>query len=203
MTNLFTAPGAWSGGYFELSLEYPCAATADHLRAADALWKHETLQGCYLRRDREPGDQERVTPGAEGKLLGLASPPGSRPLPCAAYWIPGDDATTWLTLGIPMGALAWALHVGSAPFGPRRPEGWREPVSGWLRDVAGLVHAAAPFEMGLIGWETDDAGVSAARVRSIGIPEVLFHGLLVPEGGHLRWVPPNRGDQATLGPQGI
>src|SRR5688500_5359960 len=60
---LFTAPDAWHGGTFDLTLYLGCATpVARFLAAAEALWSHPSLDGCYLDTRREPAEQPRVTP---------------------------------------------------------------------------------------------------------------------------------------------
>ena len=69
MQAFFTAPDAWSGGYFELSLEFPALDAEAHSRAVNALWRHAALRGCYRSRDIEPDDQAIVAPSiAEAAL---------------------------------------------------------------------------------------------------------------------------------------
>src|SRR5690242_10116496 len=59
---LFTDHDAWCGGYYELALELGPRSDVGLRTALKALWGHRDLDGCFLDRNREPGDQDRVSP---------------------------------------------------------------------------------------------------------------------------------------------
>lgn len=62
MQGLFTSDDPWSGGFFELSMQFERLTPGLQFRAQAALWGHESLQGAYLRRDIDPSAQPRVEP---------------------------------------------------------------------------------------------------------------------------------------------
>jgi hypothetical protein len=63
----------------------------------------------------------------------------------------------------------------------------------WLRQVASTVHNHVPIDLGLVGWEPNDSGLSAAAIRTDGIPSALDDGILIPEGRQLGCYPPTLG----------
>ena len=83
---LFTASDVWTGGGYELFV--PAKSTKHSCFLLNALWTFPALDGCYLRRDCEPGTQPRVQPcedGIEQRLYGLATLPNLRVIPCTSY----------------------------------------------------------------------------------------------------------------------
>ena len=98
-----------------------------------------------------------------------------------------------------MGSLARAYPVGAFPFVDGTPLAWRDEVMAWLREIATVVHGQVPIQLGLLGWETDDSGLSAEGLRMEGIPTERYEGLLVPENADLRWIPPTHGASITVG----
>ena len=58
--NLFTADEVWKGGYYELFILPRTNSGKELCPLLKALWTFPSLEGCYLRRDREPATQPRV-----------------------------------------------------------------------------------------------------------------------------------------------
>jgi len=112
---------------------------------------------------------------------------------CIASALREDDGAgpDWLKLGFPMGALVRVLaDVGVYPYrgdrwDPTVP--WRRSLDDWLADVGRTVYAAAPFRLGLIGFEVggllpiDPAYLDPAAARPVG--------LLVPAADSLTYLP--------------
>jgi hypothetical protein len=86
LVKLFTNEEAWIGGFYELALEYGRSPDPQLINGLKAMWGLDVLEGCFLDRDREPNDQERLTfqPSLldHGHILGIASVPGDTRVAC-------------------------------------------------------------------------------------------------------------------------
>ena len=198
---LFTAPDAWSGGSYEVALEYgPLAPEA--IRAVVArIWAHPALEGCWLSHDVEPDRQPRVDPSdskvePDGWLRGVATFPNGERAPCGTYVV-HDESGAWVYFGVPLGSLGRGYPVGAFPFDDGSSLGWREEVDRWLLGVAEHVFAERPFALALVGW-TDDPETSAAEVARAGVPERRWTGIAVPTPEGLAWHPPTEGAPIRL-----
>lgn len=198
MPNLFTSPDAWHGGYYELALELHDPTSRTRRAALEALWAHPSLEGCYTSNGSAPASQRRWQPAMltprdlDGSLYGLATVGGHPPLPCHAIALPSVEGPAWLSVGIPLAALATVLPVGDWPYDEGSPPEWREELDAWLRSLARAVWSRTGFRLGLIGWIPD--GVSAAAVALEGVPADRATGYLVPTArGRLAWHPPTGG----------
>ena len=205
MADVFTHPNTWNGGSFEIALEFGPPST-DRLRdALVSVWRHPTLQGCYLKYSLEPSEQNRVGPeeisldgdGIVSVLLGIAELPNGQRVACCSDIVREEEGSDWLYFGVPMGALARAYPVGAFPFEDGSPLDWREALSVWLRDIAEAVYRVIPFRLCLIGCILG-VPVCAADLARSGIPQTRFEGYLWPENGGLQWYPPNQGAPITV-----
>ena len=63
--NYFTNKDSWSGGFYELALElgnYSDEYSDKRIASAlKAFWSYPLLNGVYLRRDREPAQQQCIS----------------------------------------------------------------------------------------------------------------------------------------------
>ena len=204
MTDVFTHPDTWSGGSFEIALEFGPPSAECLRQALVSLWRHPTLQGCYLKYSLEPSEQNRVGPeeisldgdGIVSVLRGIAELPNGQRVACCSDVVREEEGSDWLYFGVPMGALARAYPVGAFPFDDGSPLDWREIVSVWLRDIADAVYQTVPFRLGLVGCILG-VPVYATDVAISGIPQVRYEGYLWPENGALQWYPPNQGALIT------
>jgi hypothetical protein len=57
---LFTDDEVWTGGFYELALEYGRNPDPELANALQSLWSIDVLEGCYLDPAREPEDQPRL-----------------------------------------------------------------------------------------------------------------------------------------------
>ena len=184
----------WSGGFFELCMQFERLTPGLQFSAQAALWGHESLQGPYLRPDIDPSAQPRVEPAmVADPSYGVATTPNRTHVACSSYWLEVADEGAWLSLALPMQSLGRAYPVGAYPFDDGLTLDWREPIMDWLRQVASMVHSHVPIDLGLVGWEPDDSGLTVAAIRTTGIPSARYDGILIPEGRQLSWYPPNRG----------
>ncbi|MDQ2584085.1 hypothetical protein [Saccharothrix yanglingensis] len=195
---LFTDPENWTGGFYELSLEIGVPDDGRRQRALTALWRAAAVTGCCAGRDREPADQPAVPLTVAsleefGHLRGVARPPRGGPVVCGCFSTCFEDTEDWLTLYLPLGALARAdRRIGGFPFGPDgdpRSLAWRAPLDTWLVGVADEVFRQVDFRIGLVGFEVDHT--TAAELGGV-VPGQRRNGYLLPAGGRLEYTPANR-----------
>jgi len=204
---LFTTPDIWNGGSFELTMELGAHDEEKLREARRTLWGHPDLEGCYLDREREPEDQERVDldsvslPGLE-PLYGFATLPAGPVIPCRSLTIALDDGVDELVLCLPMGALGHAYEVGGYPCGNHASADWVEPVVEWLRGVGETVFARVRYRLGVVGYEVDTVDRDYEDLLRAGIPDQRWIGYLWPEEMMLRWYPPTRTTRFTAEPDG-
>jgi hypothetical protein len=190
---LFTEYDAWHGGFYELALELGPRSDETLRLALAALWRHPDLDGCFLDRNREPSDQERVQPegiGDGAHCLGVAQLPNGRRAACGSCVVREEDGSDWLNLYLPTGSLSKAYPVGSFPFGGEAtgPNNWRSEVEDWLVEIGRSISRFATFRLGLIGFEVSGAEC-AANVAVHGIPDNRCMGYLWPVSGRLEYFP--------------
>jgi hypothetical protein len=189
---LFTAPEAWYGSTFELTLDLGRAASADRfLAATDALWSHPLLDGCYLDAEREPAEQARVAPSdilpgltpdtGVSTLRGVATLPNRARTVClsTALMFPRDEeGSDQLILALPLGALARAYPIGAYPIDDQTPLDWRPALEDWMTDLA-----SRAWEPGRVRIATIGAGTApyfqADAVLKHGIPTERWEAYLV------------------------
>ena len=195
----FTDQENWTGGFYELSLEVGDRDDDRLQRALVALWRAAAIAGCYGGTDREPAEQIAVPVTVAslqefGRLHGVVHPPLGGPVVCGCFATCfDDDNEDWLTLYLPLGALARVeRRVGGFPFGPDGgppSQAWRASLDAWLADVANEVFRHVDFRLGLIGFEVDLT--TAAELDGV-VPEQRWNGYLLPADGRLRYTPANR-----------
>lgn len=185
----------WNGGYYELAIELGPRSEARLEKALLALWGNAGLDGCYVRRDLEPVDQQRAQPSLPllkryGHLLGVATLPGGGKVACGVCAVREEGSIDWLDLYLPMGTLSTVYDVGAFPFDDGKDsQMWREPLDRCLVELAQSVYAVTPFELALIGHEVSGR-IYAAEIAVSGIPTERWDGYLWKEQGMLVWYPP-------------
>lgn len=187
---IFTDDEVWTGGFYELALEYATGADVGLVDGLRELWRLGFLDGCYLDRELDPKDQPRLEFDASllshGHLQGVATLPGGKRVACGTCCIQDDDGSDWLVFYCPMSAIGHTYPVGGFPFDNENHESWRVEVEDWLADVGQRVFRQAPFHVGLVGFETS-GDFRAADLVENGIPETRRMGVLVPNRNSLDW----------------
>ncbi len=192
---LFKAPDTWLGGSYELGLEIRPRSDERLEDAIKALWTYPDLDGCYLHRDCEPGEQPRVAPHlTEGHLFGVARLPNGKQL--ASGCCPRremDDGKDWLEFFLPLVALGTIYPTGTFPIGfgnepPDLHEPWMREVDDWLAGIGLWVAERASFRLGLIGCDATGE-VSASDIAARGIPARREIGYLWPSEGGMKYYP--------------
>lgn len=195
MTGIFTADEAWSGGFFELLLFLGPHDDSRIRQTMERLWSHPSLEGCWIDRNREPSEQERVSPGewnAEtlNLLRGIATLPNGEKCACASSAVTDDDGD-WVYFGTPLGSLGSRYEIGAYPFGDGTNLSWLVPISEWLAEVAKHTFARLRFPAGVIGFLTTIEVDETLRIIAEEIPAERWIGYLREEAGRLAWYPPN------------
>jgi hypothetical protein len=189
---LFTDDEVWTGGFYELSLEYGRSSDPQLANALRSLWSSSVLEGCYLDAAREPEEQPRLDfePALldHGHLHGVASLPSGARVACGTCTVREDEGSDWLVLYSPLGALGRAYEVGGFPFDGGDHEHWRVELESWFAAIARSLFEATHFRLGLIGFET--SGMFHADALSIsGMPDERYFGFLIPTESGLKYFP--------------
>lgn len=187
---VFTDDEIWTGGFYELALEYPSGTDAHLVQAFTELWHAKDIVGCYLEREVEPEDQPRLEFEASmlshGHVHGVAILPGGTRVACGSCCVRDDGGSDWVVFYLPMSALGHAFPVGGFPFDGGGHETWRGLLDTWLADLGRNLFQLVPYRLGLVGFETS-GDLRAADVASSGIPKTRYVGLLVPSNGTVEW----------------
>jgi hypothetical protein len=182
---------AWSGGFYELSIQLGPADDERLGQGVRALAGAGSLDGPW----HVQWQPDRIAPAAwtvaglsRGHLRGLVTLPGGQRGICSVVCVREEGGDDWLDLCLPLEALSRLdVRVGGFPFGPDGGSAslaWRRPVDDWLAGVAGRVREACGFRLAVIGFEV--SGQVRAEEMAGGIPAERGYALLLPgEAGHL------------------
>jgi hypothetical protein len=190
----------WAGGFYELALELGPTDDARLEQALLAVWREACVAGCFAPEYRPGGSgMPRRLIGHQAVELSLASLvrteelhglvrlPSGVDVVCAGAVV-REDETDWLSLSLPLGALARSDHrLGTYPFGPdggRASLVWRRPIDDWLASVAIGIYEEAQFRLGLIGCEASGALRAEQLAEAPGPP---YLGYMLPTAGGLRY----------------
>jgi hypothetical protein len=190
----------WSGGFYELALELGPTDDSRLERALLAVWREAPVVGCFAAATHRPLALHTPAPltvdslVANGHLRGVARLPDDHAIVCGAVAVRFENGADWLSLYIPLGALARTdAAVGGYPFGEDsgdRSLVWRRPIDDWLAAIATRVFEEVPFRLGLVGFEAL-CEVDAAELAG-GIPEARQDGVLIPKSNVLTYHPANQ-----------
>ncbi len=194
MSELFTKYNAWKGGFYELDLELPDPSEFIMKNALTQLWAYSYLEGCFLRSDVEPANQEQVSPltgDHEGHLFGIATHLNHKKSCCGSFGGNYQDGGSWMTFYIPFGSLADVYPVGAFPFYSEYDppsENWLKELNSFMVGIARFIYQETRFKIGIIGYEVDQFEVLKNLTK--GIPSERWNGILIPRDDQLEWVPP-------------
>jgi hypothetical protein len=174
-----------------------------------AIWRRPELDGPYVRRDVEPGDQARLDPRAgarRGFVYGTARTPTGHLVPCSCFATTGSPPTVLaevtvtlpqtvepapepvhaaaVVFGMPLDVLAPLHGSESMPNVYREP--WMRMIDEWLVEIARDVFSTAPFEFAEVGEEVFVAGDELFPREHV---EGRDGTLLPDERGNLLWKP--------------
>ena len=138
-----------SGGWYELAVEF---------QASDG----ETADSAVIELSQLAGVESAVG----GQVLRL---PDGQQVVCDLARVEEDGGSSWVVLGVPLGALARVdPRIGAYPFGDYPGTAWRRPLDDWLADVAVRLFDVIPFSLALVGFEV--SGVMSATQLAAGLP---------------------------------
>lgn len=194
----FTKDNIWVGGFYELAIEVGPRSDEQISAVVNTIWSHPTLEGCYLDRNKEPYDQQKITPSqfalASGlHLLGLAQLPNGHRIACGTCNVRELDGPDWVDFYMPMGSLGEAYYVGGYPFDREvnSSDHWQKPIDDWLMEMASYVFSTARYKLGIIGLEVSGQEYSS-RLEETGIPEERYYSFLWPSGEEIKYYPRNK-----------
>jgi hypothetical protein len=200
---LDTVKEIWSGGYYELAIELGPHSDENLDNALTALWSHNTLQGCWIERQKEYLDCEQEPPSlalllSNSSLYGLATLPDGNRVVCGSLAVreseEGDDGVErfgidWLDFYVPVGALEKIYDVGNYPTDDSAVKLWLDPLNAWLVELGQHLYSQVRYKLALIGHEVCGLTYSD-EVTSSAVPSKRNMGYLLPAAGQLNWYPP-------------
>lgn len=195
----FVEKESWLGGWYEIEIELARSSNERLELALRTVWSHQSLDGCYLNRDQEPGLQARVSPpypATEGHLYEMARLPNGATTVCGTFVCrfesDGPSASRdLLALYFPLGSLSKAYPIGGYPFSDAKDAApWRVELDHWLVNIGEFVYQRAAFSLALVGFEVDFPNVSSEVIGRTGIPKVRYDGYLWPGARGLQWYAP-------------
>ncbi len=197
---LFTLPDTWNGGFYSLAFEVGERSDTRLFAVLRSIWKHPSVNGCYLLSDKEPSQQKKIAPTLKHiqsgfHLHGIATLPNESLSACGTVAIREDSGIDWLVLYLPMGALVEVYKaVDSFPFidNVAEHEEWRTAIETWFHDIAQHICKHSHFKLGLIGFEVS-GNTYSKRISANRIPEERYMGYLWETDGILGYYPRNRG----------
>lgn len=206
---LFTGSDIWTGGFYELIIHLGNRSDERLRQALTLLWQHDQLDGCWAAENIEPREERRVEANlrAPAKLYGIALLPGEKKAACLSQvkrqkltegkllGIPKPD---WLSLRLPMGAIATIYDVGTFPqvLWSEEARPWREKLDEWLMKIGRYIGKSVPYDFAMIGHELDGQELWR-RLNNNDAPEPpeernwgYLKGDLQNLDGRLEWHPP-------------
>jgi len=192
-SSLFTEKDAWTGGSFELAIEFENVSDEKLLQGLRALWSYSFLEGCYKQNNVEPSNQAQINaniiPLSTDHLYGIATLPNDKQIGCSTVLIREEKGSDWIILGLPMGALGEHYSVGAYPINDGNSVEWKREIEAWFINIAEGVFSKASFRLALTGWNAG-GDTYAIDVAVQGIPKQRWHGFLWCEENKLKWYPP-------------
>jgi len=206
MERLFTEPGIWSGGYYEMKLFLGSTSCSRIEGALTAFWTSPQVTGPYQSRDVEPAQQVRSEAplSPEGHLYGTVMIRDGIETPCATYTHREEDrdgtrVADFVSFYIPLSALSRLYPVGGYPFGDHvSAASWRSQVDEWLLELLRGLNERLQFEVGVIGWEPELWAENIEEVKAATDDPNRFNGIVLRKAGEIRWYPATRFDIIKL-----
>jgi len=206
MMRLFTEPGIWSGGFYEMKFYLGPPSDSRIQEALTAIWTSPQVTGPYQSRDVEPAQQERsdALHNSEGHLYGIVTIQGSIETPCATYTHREQDSdgtrvADFVSFYIPLSALSRLFPFGVYPFGDHASaSSWRSQVDEWLLALLRSLSGRFQFEVCVIGWEPELCADNIEEVKATTDDPNRFDGVVLWKAGEFQWYPATRFDVITF-----
>lgn len=195
MTDFFEDTDRWRGGFYELSFNLSDDRDDTVKEFLSKLWESPNLLGPFSKKDMAP-DQQNPINGPDitidGHMFGIHTFAAGEKCECGTYASNFQEEGQWVSLYFPMGALSRIFEVGGYPFlgeDDPSPEVWIKPLSEHLRGVAEQIFQVAPFDLAILGFESD-YGVVRDQILSGTIADERWEGVLISSDHSLIWHPP-------------
>lgn len=199
MDTYFTAPDAWAGGEFGISMFLGRVDSHYAREFLRALWAWPHIEGCWLDRTKEPDEASRLhpldidlddSPRPGSALFGLVELPNGCRCPCGSIVMDDDDGF-WVEFVMPIASLGRCYPVGAYPFEDGSDLTWVGELSEWLADIGRGLYAEKPFRAAVVGLVTMVENHAVLDIISGEVPSKRWDGYLRPEGDELKWYAPN------------
>jgi hypothetical protein len=197
MDKIFTEDNVWFGGFYELAIEIGKSPNENLHSSLIEIWNDPLLDGCYLDRNREPYEQDKINPlniKIENvlHLQGLIRLPNNKWTACGTCIIMEDEGSDWLDFYIPLGSLSKYYDTDGYPFNEKNKNNlsWQSTIDDLLSTLGNNLFSKVNYKLGLIGFEVSGEYYSE-NIKSSGIPEKREIGFLSPTNSQIKYYPKN------------
>ena len=182
---------AWTGGYYELSIQLGTTDDSRMQAAVPFLAGVAGIDGPWhiqWQPDRIQRAEWSIEDLSMGHLCGMVTLPDGQQAICAVLAAGEANGDDWLDLCLPLEALARRDgRIGGFPFEPdpdHRSLAWRLPIDDWFARIAREVNQAVGFRLAAIGFEI------SGSVRAESVPKLAAaerpYGMVLRDGTYLR-----------------
>jgi hypothetical protein len=200
VAGLFTSEDTWLGSFYELAIELGPRSDKRLAQASEALWRHQSIDGPYAKKDIEPADQPKVAPSLivgsndhAPHLRGVATLPGGFEVACGSVAVREEESQIdWFDFYIPWGALETVYEIDYDAYQTGHFETWRqwaEPLDAWFAEIGRTIYKEVPFALALIGEEASGMTYASEVAARGGPGEKDFPMLFPDDAGALNWYP--------------
>jgi hypothetical protein len=194
---IFTGKDIWAGGLFELMISYPKESPSNLKKLLDCLWGLEPIEGPYNSKEKEPNKRSKNNveyPNEYSGTIqyGVITLPSKKKAPFQTYSYTLGEGQYFISIGIPMGALAELklYPVGSYPFGIEEGhKDWILELCNFYFSIAKKLFKVRKFDRGIVGFiVVEEEFLESKRYN---IPKEKWVGYLINKDEKLEWHPPN------------
>jgi hypothetical protein len=158
---IFTSDDAWTGGGYELYVQFEPASVERLQSALFKLWSCPLIDGCYLEQSLEPQMQRKISPHtidvSQQSLRGVATLNDGIKVPCSTHPIVDESGNySAFYFSIPIGSLGKYYDLGAYPFEDNVPLDWMHGLNQWICDLANFVFKDTAFSSGAFGFIDGD-----------------------------------------------
>ncbi len=146
----------WSGGFYELSLEYnPSGNDKRILTALNTLCRFPDFKGLWNEKeayfDNTITLPTKIEEDSVTQFNGLLKISNECILGCLITLIRVEEESDWLTISIPMSMLEKFYPVKYDLLEEHNP--WKMNLDDLLISLAQRIYVHASFDLGMVGWE--------------------------------------------------
>lgn len=145
----------WSGGYYELSLEfYPSGSDKRVLTAMKALCEISDFYGPWKEKNHFENDVlllDKIEEESVTQLYGILKISEHHAVSCLVSITRITNESDWLSISIPMSTIEKFYPVKYDFTEEQNP--WKKELDDLMISFAEIIYIHSPFELGMIGWE--------------------------------------------------